>query len=193
MAPKKKFNKETITEVAFKIAKTEGLEGITIRKVAENLGSSIAPIYVNFKDVNELIDEVVKRIFNLTEEMLKEVNSGRPFYDIGVASLRFAKEYNVLFRDLIMRNNDHLKDYEDNTGKFLINEMKKDPMLHGLNDKELKEILFKMRVFQTGLSVMVANGLLPDEYSEERLIEILESTARDVITSTKYFKGKGTE
>ncbi|QUH27303.1 TetR/AcrR family transcriptional regulator [Serpentinicella alkaliphila] len=193
MAPKKKFAKETITEAAFEIAKTEGLEGITIRKVAEKLGSSIAPIYVNFKDVDELIREVVKWIFRLTEEMLIEVSSGRPFYDIGVASLKFAKEYKVLFRDLIMRNNEYLKDYDDHTGQFLINEMKKDPMLDGFNDKELKEILFKMRVYQTGLSVMVANGLLPVEYSEEKLIKSLESTARDVITSMRYFKVKGSE
>lgn len=52
MAPKKKFTKDQIIDAAFEIARTEGIEFITIRKVAEKLGGSIAPIYVNFKEAN---------------------------------------------------------------------------------------------------------------------------------------------
>lgn len=45
MAERTKFFKEQIINLAFIIAKTEALEGITIRKVAEHLGSSPAPIF----------------------------------------------------------------------------------------------------------------------------------------------------
>ncbi len=61
MAPKSKFKKDQIIDAAFEIARTEGIDRITIRKVAEKLGSSIAPIYVNFKEVDELIQEVIKK------------------------------------------------------------------------------------------------------------------------------------
>ena len=47
MAPKNKFTKEEIINAAFDIAKVDGLGAITVRRVAQKLNSSIAPIYVN--------------------------------------------------------------------------------------------------------------------------------------------------
>lgn len=98
MPPEKKFSKRQIIDAAFDIAKAEGMEKTTIRKVATELGSSIAPIYVNFNDVNELIGGVIQKVMNVSEQLLIEQNSGNPFRDIGVASIRFAKQHPQLFR-----------------------------------------------------------------------------------------------
>ncbi|TJY42000.1 TetR/AcrR family transcriptional regulator [Cohnella pontilimi] len=190
MAPKTKFTKDQIIDAAFEIARTDGFDGITIRKVADRLGSSIAPIYVNFKDVNELIQEVIQKTFAISKQLLTEQNTGHPFHDIGAASLRFAKEYSVLFRDLVMKKNDHRNDQDQDMG-MLVELMKQDPDLQGLTDGELMTILLKMKIFQTGLSVMVANGLLPDEFDEERMLQIMDSTATDIITAAKMRKKAG--
>ncbi len=183
MPPKKKFTREQIIDAAFEIAKKEGLGSITIRKIANALGSSIAPIYVNFNDVDELLEGVMLKIHELTQKILLEQNTGYPFLDIGVASLKFAKEYDVLFKDLVFQKNDGLE-MEDQ----LVELMKSDPDLTGFSTDELKEILLKMKVFQTGLSLMVANGLLPDK-SDEQLIEMLMSMGNDVIVAKRLSKG----
>ncbi len=188
MPPKKKFSKQQIVDAAFDIARTEGIDNITIRKVAEKLGSSIAPIYVNFKDVDELIEEVVNKIFAVSQELLQQENSGRPFRDIGVASIRFAKDYSVLFKDLVMNQNKFIKKIEQGSNSDMIELMKQDSDLKGFTDEELQEILLKMKIFQTGLSIMVANELLPDEFNEEKMIEILETTANDVVAATSLNK-----
>lgn len=188
MPPKKKFTKEQIIDAAFEIARIEGIDSITIRKVAEKLGSSIAPIYVNFENVDELIREVVTKTVDISKQLLAEQNTGNPFRDIGIASLRFAKEYSVLFRDFVMKQNDYMKDYNQGMGNDLIEQMKKDPELEGFTDEELVNILFKMKIFQTGLSVMSANGLLPEHFNEEQVIEILDSTAVDVIVAARLRK-----
>lgn len=184
MAPKTKFKKDQIVDAAFEIARTEGIDSITIRKVAEKLGSSIAPIYVNFKDADELVQEVVKKTFGISKQILMEQNSGHPFHDIGVASLRFAGEYPVLFRDLVMKKNAHVKHNEQDM-RGLVEMMRGDPELHGLSDGELMTILLKMKVFQTGLSVMVANEQLPQDFGEEQMIQLLNSAAEDVIGSAR--------
>lgn len=187
MAPKQKFTKQEVIIAAFDLARDKGLDSITIRSVAQKLGSSIAPIYVNFNNVDELIQEVVKKTFEVSRQMLMEQNSGNPFRDIGIASLRFANEYSVLYRDLIINNNSHMK-YEEENIYMVIEQMKKDPMLSDFSDGELKTILFKMQTFQTGLSVMVANKLLPEDCDDEKLIEILDSTAVDIITAARLRK-----
>lgn len=190
MGPKIKFSKEQIIDIAFEIAKKEGIDNITIRKVAKKMGSSIAPIYVNFKGVHELIEAVINKIFDLSQQMLLEQSTSNPFHDMGVASLRFAKKYPVLFRDLIMKNNHYMKDYNEVMGTILLEKMKKDPELDVFTDDELMSFLVKMRFFQLGLSVAIANGLLPDSFSENDAISLLESTANDILTSAKEEKNK---
>lgn len=189
MGPKIKFTKEQIVDAAFEIAKTEGIDKITMRKIAEKMGSSVAPIYVNFKNNAELSEALMEKIISVSQQLLSEENTGNPFNDMGRASLRFATEYSLLFRDLVMKNNDIMKDYDKKMMPALIEEMKKDPELDGFTVDELKTILQKMRIFQLGLSVMAANGLLPKDYSVADLMDLLSDTAHDVILSARLSKG----
>lgn len=190
MAPKTKYTKEDIINVAFNIARKRGFDGITIRKVAKKLGSSIAPIYVNFSDVEELKFAVVEKAQETAKQIYLEQNSGFPFRDIGIASIKFAREYSVLYRDLVMKYNPHMKHNEENM-LFIIEEMKKDPQLEGYSEEDLKQGLIKMEIFQTGMSVMVANDLLPGEFNnEEKMIAMMDDIAEDIFIAAKVRKGE---
>ncbi len=189
MGPKIKFTREQIIDVAFEIAETEGINGITMRKIAEQMGSSVAPIYVNFKNVEELNEALLERIIKVSQQLLSEESSGNPFYDMGKASLRFAAEYGTIFRDLVMTNNSRIKVYDEKVIPALIEQMKQDPELEGFTVDELQIILLKMKIFQLGLSVMVANGSLLREYGLQDLMDLLSSAANDVILSARWSKG----
>ncbi|MNJ36404.1 hypothetical protein D3C77_311900 [compost metagenome] len=84
-----------------------------------------------------------------------------------------------------MKPNQHMQDFDKDMGDDLVKRMKKDAELEGFSDDELKLILLKMKIFQTGLSVMVANGLFPDNLSEEQVIELLDSAAADIIVAAR--------
>lgn len=191
MPPKKKFTEEQIIDAAFQIATTEGMDSITIRKVAEQLGSSIAPIYVNFTDVEELKRAVVQKVKQLSQQLIEAENTGSPFGDIGAASLRFAKEYPVLVRDLVLKPNDYLQNYDQDMGGILVDHMRQDADLAGFTEEELKTILFKMRAFQMGLTLMAANGLLPEEFDLQAMNEISNSAAQDVVMAARLRKQNG--
>ena len=189
MGPKVKFTKEQIIDAAFEIAQTEGLDAITMRKIAEKMNSSVAPIYVNFKNVDELNEALIERIIGISRQLLMEENSGNPFSDMGRASLRFAMEYSAIFKDLVIKNARYMQGYDEKIMPVLIEEMQKDPELKGFTIDELKTILLKMRIFQLGLSLMAANGLLPKEFNKQDMMDILSSTADDVIMSAKLRRG----
>ena len=189
MGPKTKFTKEQIIEAAFEIAQTEGLDSITMRKIAKKMNSSVAPIYVNFKNVDELNEALIERIISISRQLLMEENSGNPFSDMGKASLRFAMEYSAIFRDLVAKNGQYMQGFDEKMMPTLIEEMQNDPELKEFTVDELKTILLKMRIFQLGLSMMAANSLLPKEYNKQDMMDILASTADDVIMSAKLRKG----
>ncbi|KKH93617.1 TetR family transcriptional regulator [Methanosarcina sp. 1.H.T.1A.1] len=181
MPPKTKFDKEAIVEAAFAIAKEEGFAGITARSVAKRLRSSVAPIYLNFATIDDLIKAVVERVFALSDELLAKQKGPDLFENIGKASLVFAREYPVFFRELVMQQNPYVASYET-FQDAMVEALAEDENMRGLTYEERKFLLLKMRIFQTGLSVMVANGHLPswldDQAAEALLLEMGEDLLR---------------
>lgn len=187
MAPKSQFSREQIVDAAFEIARDEGLHSITTRRVAERLGSSIAPIYVNFTDLGELKQAVVNRAYEISNRVLQEELGETPlFLDMGIASLRFAREYKVLYSDLILKRSGYRSNHESEQER-MVDIMRSDPDLRDFSGDELREILLKMRVFTVGLSVMVAGSLLSD-MPEAAQIELIRGTAIDIMTAIRLRK-----
>jgi AcrR family transcriptional regulator len=48
MPPKVQFSKEQILDTAFELVAEAGMAALSVRALAKRLGSSVAPIYVNF-------------------------------------------------------------------------------------------------------------------------------------------------
>ncbi|WP_017470925.1 TetR/AcrR family transcriptional regulator [Amphibacillus jilinensis] len=185
MPPKRRYSKEKIIDTAFEIAKSEGIDNITIRKIAKKMGGSIAPIYVNFTDVTELKNEVINRVVALSQQMISEQNTGNPFYDIGLASMKMANEHSTLYMDLVTKQNSYMDTYNHDMWSILMEQMKKDPDLKKFDNEQLKTIFLKTQIFQTGLSIMVANDLLPKEFDEQQTIKLLEETGEDIIVAAR--------
>lgn len=190
MAPKKKFTKEQIIEAAFFIAKTDGLDEITIRKVSDLLGSSSAPVYLNFQNFEDLKLAVIQKIVTLSQQKIAEQNTGTLFADIGVASLKMAMEYPVLTRDLVLQPNEYIKEFNQKIEGMLLSLMRQDDNLAGFTESELGMILLKMKVFQSGLTMMVTNGLLPSDFTLEQMMELSHSVAEDVVMATRLRQSK---
>lgn len=180
MPPKARFTKESIVEAAFDIASTEGLEAITARKVAEHLGCSVAPLYANFGTLDDLAEAVIEKIEALSVEILASAPGRDIFERIGRASLIFARDYPVLFRDLVLKPNPHLESFEksyDNLAGILA----ADPAMGRLGSEERRRLFLKMQIFQTGLQVMIANGLTPTWLSAGEEDELLMEAGQELL------------
>ncbi|WP_313340023.1 helix-turn-helix domain-containing protein [Sedimentibacter sp.] len=189
MPPKTKFNKENIIEAAFEIVKENGFSAITARSVAKRLGSSVAPIYVNFETIENLIEAVVQRVFAISNELMAKQTGPNIFENIGKASLEFARQYPVLFRELTMQPNQYMASYET-VEKSMLEAMDDDEAMLEWTMEERKRLLFKMRVFQTGLSAMVANGHIPPWLNERDVEELLMETGEDLLIVQKIKRGE---
>lgn len=180
MPPKTKFSKEVIINTAFEIAKQEGLSGITARSVAKKLQCSVAPIYVNFSNIENLVIAVVQRVFAMTEELLDKQVGNSMFEKIGKASLVFARENPVLFRELTLHPNPYMASYETMESSLLeAMSDDKDAKLWSLEER--KRLLLKLRIFQLGMSVMVANNHKPNWINDSEFDELLMEVGNDLL------------
>lgn len=64
MPPKKQITREQIIDKAFELAKEKGFEKITVRVLASELHCSTQPIYLSFKDMNELKKTIAEKSIN---------------------------------------------------------------------------------------------------------------------------------
>lgn len=188
MPPKNKFTREEIVAAAFEIAKEEGFSKITARRVANRLNSSVAPIYVNFKTIEELTQVVVQRVFSLSEGLLAKQKGQNLFANIGKASLAFARDYPVLFRELVLKPNPYMLSYEE-TEKAMVEALKSNEEMKDWTMEERRRLFLKMRIFQLGLSAMVANGHMPSWLNDQESEKLLMETG-DQLLLAEQFKRK---
>jgi len=189
MSPKTKFDKKSIVDAALEIAKEKGLKKITARSVAKKLKSSVAPIYVNFDSVDELVESVVQRFFSLSEEYLEKQEGKSMFEKIGRASLTLAKEYPIIYRELAIEPNQYMSSYES-IEENMLKEMSKDEDMKKLSRDEQKKLLFKMRAFQTGFLVMIVNKNIPSWLKEEDIDEMLIEVGEELLVKKQEDKEK---
>lgn len=89
-----KITREEIINAAFEIARKEGMEKVSNRAIAKKLNSSIRPIYYQFKNAEELHQEVYEKIDNYFYDFL--LNNGSDEYSkyrqVGINYIAFAKK-----------------------------------------------------------------------------------------------------
>ena len=72
MPPVQKTGKDEIISAAFAIVKEEGFCNLNARAIAKKLGVSTQPIFSNFKNMEDLKMEIVKKASSFYFAMLDE-------------------------------------------------------------------------------------------------------------------------
>ncbi|WP_319476475.1 TetR/AcrR family transcriptional regulator [Marispirochaeta aestuarii] len=153
MPPETFFTAEMILDEAFRILRTEGLNSVTARKISANLGCSTQPIYSVFRSMRELKEEVIRKARQYAlHYLLAEPMEGKESYSMGLQYFKFAREESLLFRQLFLSGKsamtlDKMTDYSGP----LIERMKKDPELQGLNESQIGRIGRDMWIYTHGI------------------------------------------
>ena len=189
MPPIKKFQREEIIEIAYKIVENEGLNAINARRIAKELGCSVQPIFHNF-DTMDLLNEAVRdRIYSKYKEYMdSSQDKEKPYLAKGIAYIKFAKDYPEFFKILFMRkSNLSPEDFA------LSDEVTKESVLPAgqsvftLSYEEQKKLHIKAWFLAHGIACLVATNTI--DYSEDYIKELLRSTIRQIIAGSKLIEG----
>lgn len=103
MAPKNKFTKDEMVEAALQVVRARGIDGLTAKTIAEELGTSTRPIFTGFGSMDDVRQEVYAaavRIYDsYTNAGLKEEI---PLLGAGKSYIQFAREEPELYRFLFL-------------------------------------------------------------------------------------------
>lgn len=175
MPPKAKFTREEIVAAALGIARKNGIEALTARTLATELGSSARPIFTVFPSMEELqkeVREAAMKVFESYAELAKEYTP--VFKQIGIQMIMFANKEPKLFQLLYMQEHSDSKSFDEHfkylgeTGGVCLDVLMQE---YGLTRKEA-EVLFKqVWIFTYGICVLCATGAC--RFKEEKIQEML--------------------
>ena len=172
MVRKTQFSREDVVNAAFQVVKNEGIEQLSARKVAQELGSSTAPVYSNFENMEELETEVFAKAARLMLEYSTEAHTDNPFLNMGIGILKYAWEcplWYFAFSTLHEPGQPHIRGILDT----LLKVMAEIPGLEDLHPLERKLLLRKMSIFTHGLASEICSGNITEEGMQD-FIKILD-------------------
>ena len=188
MPPKFKFKREEIVEAAVNLTRRGGVDAVTARGIAGELGVSTQPIFTCFKNMEEAKEEVRIYAEKLCHSYLKKgVEASIPFFGFGMAYIRFAKEEPELYKMLFInpdKNGESILDTLSGIRLIVINSIEK---TYRFNEKESKRLFRDLWLAAHSIATLCVGGICP--FSDEEIAKILTGFSVSICKSIKEIKG----
>lgn len=103
MAPKNKFTREEMVEAALRVVRAKGIDGLTAKTLADELGTSTQPVFTAFGSMDAVRREVYAAAVRVYDGYTNtELKEKIPFFGVGMQYVRFAREEPELYRLLFL-------------------------------------------------------------------------------------------
>lgn len=181
-----KFTKEQILEAAFHLAASKGLNHVTIRAIASEIGSSIAPIYVNFRSIDDVKKALMDQAQSLYKTMVENSKYDDLFLRFADASITFSKKYPKIYNAFLLEYDDASSSEKNH--QFIYETIRTIKPYKDLSKKELTDLILSMQAMQVGLSVMARKRYYKNLLTPEAMITLLNNTGNSL---TKKYKLNG--
>lgn len=107
MAPKNKFTRAEMVEAALRVVRKKGIDALTAKALAEELGTSTQPVFTCFGTMDTLKKEVRAAAEQVYDDYAAQgLRQQIPFLGFGKQYIRFAREEPELYRLLFLTKMD---------------------------------------------------------------------------------------
>ena len=170
MAPKVNYTKEAIIAAALDAVRHHGVEALSARNVARELGGSTQPIYRQFTSITELKRAVATEARRIAASYsLEAIDHESAFLSIGLGYLAFSRAEPNVFRFLLLHGGETWMPGSDGWPlNDLVEKMRSDPPLSSLSEARLRELLRDMFIYTHGLSALQPQRPSVEELERER-------------------------
>ncbi len=174
MARKESVTKEMILQSAFSLAREEGIENVTARKLAAKMGCSTQPIFRVYENMTQLWIEIYQEAINCFTKYYEgfHLEVETPFIHLGIAYINFAREEKNIFDLLFLsehRNGRSLYELLNGGTNAISKEINK-AVANGCENPS--GLFMKMWIFIHGCACMVLTGDF--DLTEEETVEFLK-------------------
>lgn len=189
MAPKNKFTKEQMVKAAVRVARDRGIDGLTAKTMADELGISTQPVFTAFGSMDEVKREVYAAAVSVYDEYTElGLKEKIPFLGVGMQYIRFARQEPELYRLLFLAQ---AQDNEYSALKSMqhLQELVRPTLIRIYHiTAEEADLYFRDLWFVVhSLATLIVTGDFP--YSDQQIGEILTGFSISICKSIKEIPG----
>lgn len=103
MSATKRITKNMIVDAALEIFRAEGFEAVTSRRISLRLGCSTQPIYFEYKNMDELKGDIIKKVVEQLDALFSSVSGDSDefvYRSFGLSFLKFVQTDPFVFRQI---------------------------------------------------------------------------------------------
>lgn len=185
MARKKEIFKQQILEVAYKMAIENGVDSLTARKVAEAADCSTQPIYLEFKNMNDLRHQVLEMIQEkLKSSVFEESFVGDPLIDLELSYIYFAAKHPQLFRAMYVEGKFGSANISEFSMEIGLRKLEESYPENDFSEDKKRNIVTGSWIIATGIGALVATGMI--EINQDQMVEIISAQINDFILNDRF-------
>ena len=189
MAPKNKFTKEEMVDAAMRVVRAKGIDGLTAKTMADELGTSTQPVFTAFGSMDTVRQEVYAAAVHMYDDYVDAgLKEEIPFFGVGMQYIRFAREEPELYRFLFLTR---AQDQEYSTMKSMrhLQELVRPTLMNIYRitaaeaDLYFRDLWFVVH----SLSTLIVTGDCP--YSDREIGQVLTGVSISICKSIKEIPG----
>lgn len=182
---RKVYTKDQILKAAHEVVLESGFEKFTARNVAKKMGISTQPIYLEFKNMEDLKHTLLQKIeTDLTRKFMSQPITGDLIVDAPVHYVEFALKKPKLFKALFVDPKGGGPIMYEYSVEFY-KELSKQSRRFGKLPKEDFELLhLEAWIVVNGLITMLLAGIIT--LTREELIELVQQLIEDISEGKKF-------
>lgn len=159
MPPKVRFSRDKIVAAATEVVRAAGMPALTARALSEKLNSSVAPVFSEFSNMEEVRGAVVAQAKKIYESYIAEgLKNPLPFKGAGLKYIEFAKTEPNLFKVLFM------SDYRVGLDNYMLMDENNAKIINALvrswslDIQTARELHKNIMLFTHGIAVLCATN-----------------------------------
>ena len=155
MVRTKVYTKEKILNVAEKILVDKGFSNLTARNIADTMGISTQPIYLEFVNMDDLKRTLIKSLFHRMQLFYKvDVGASDPVIALGLNFILFAQKHQKIYTALFMKAHGYEEELQQMLQDFFEERLLLDKNVQ-MDKGKFVELFPKMVVIYLGLATAV--------------------------------------
>ena len=184
MARKKEISRDKILDVAYKMAVKDGIEGLTARSIAKTGHFSTQPLYLEFNNMNDLREQVLKKISDdLRTKTLQQSYTGDALIDLDLSYIEFAQKHINLFRAMFVDGKFGSKVISDTLMDLGTEKFKEQYPDTQYDEDRVRDIVIANWISTTGMAALVVNKIAT--FNQTQIINVLNAQIHDAMLNDR--------
>ncbi|MGX7199716.1 TetR/AcrR family transcriptional regulator [Enterococcus nangangensis] len=180
MARKKVITRQQILDAAYDLVAQEGFQKFTARNIAQHMACSTQPIYLEFRNMDELKEAVFDRIHDyLGEEIFTKAITGDNVVDMGLNYIYFAKHENKLYKALYLEDYGGGERMHSFSYTMFSQRARKDEHYANLPEDVINRLHTGTWITVTGLASLMSSNIIHP--TQEQMIAIIQDSIGTIL------------